>query len=519
MKLKLSNKKKIKKSNFLIAVLLVSGIFAAFHRPIIQQSADAYSEIRRFLDVFNAVRDYYIENVKSKSLVDGAIVGLLKKLDSHSIYIPSDQVDFVNDKFEGSYFGVGVEFVIQNNYPVIISPMPDSPAERIRLRPGDILLKIDNISTFGLTDSEIIALLKGEVGSLVRITIQRPNFKEQLIYNVIRNRISIRSIRCSFMIDEEIGYLNLGRFARTTSDEVLKALQNLEMQGMKKLIFDLRNNSGGFLDQAVAVADFFLPGGRTIVYTKGRIPSSNEKYYSTSNLPLREYPIVIIINKGTASSAEVFASALQDWDRAAIVGETSFGKGFIQNQISLKDGSEVRISIAQYFTPYGRPIQRPINNENQIEKVYSTYSGRKVYGGKGIQPDIKKILPPLSTTAVKLESKMLYYEFASQLAPQIKEKYRSINSYKNSFMVNNSILQRFSTFLKRKNIKYDNREFKNDRSYIQQEIKSEIAGQIWEKDSYYRIHLNNDPQFQSSVSAFPLAERLVLLSLGEIRQN
>ena len=202
---------------------------------------------------------------------------------------------------------------------------------------------------------------------------------------------------------------------------------------MKKLIFDLRNNSGGYLDQAVAIADFFLPGGRTIVYTEGRIPSANEKYYSTSVLPVKQYPLVILINRGTASSAEIFTASLQDWDRAVIVGESSFGKGLVQNQVSLNDGSAVRISVAQYFSPFGRPIQRTKYEMNLASKhkpddvdkrIYSTYSGRKVYGGCGIQPDVEEKLSPISSTTMRLEAKMLFFEFASQLAPNIKKVYK-----------------------------------------------------------------------------------------------
>ena len=528
----------MRKLRKITGLILLFGLFVfpvAFRHPIIQTGTSAYSEIRRFLDVFNAVRDNYVEDMNAKLLIDGAINGLLNKLDPHSVYISADQIEQINAEYEGSYTGIGVEFAIQDKYPVVIAPMPDTPAERLRLRPGDIILKLDDVFTFGLKENEVRGFLHGELGSLLRMTIQRADFKDPLIFNVIRDRVQIHSIRCAFMVSEDVGYINLGRFSKSTRDEISAVLQKLATKGMKKLIFDLRNNSGGFLDQAVAVTDFFLPGGRKIVYTRGRTQGSNKEFYSTSDLSCKKYPLVVLINRGTASAAEIMVAALQDWDRAVIVGETSFGKGLVQNQITLRDGSVVRVTIARYYSPLGRSIQRPFDDDfsnyyrtefegppimaqkNHNRTVYSTYSGRKVYGNGGIQPDLESKPAKITATTARLEAKMLFFEFVAQVADDVKRKFGDFNSFLKSYSVDNTTLSLFWTFLQEKNFKLNSSEFNKDQSYIQQEIKSQIARQIWGNDKCFRTRLETDQQFRTAISAFPYAERLSVLSLGTFK--
>ncbi len=526
MKSKLHSKRKLRQKYYLLPFVVLTGIFASFRQPIIQTGANVYSDIRRFIEVVNVVRDYYVDDVDTRSLVDGAIYGLLGKLDPHSVYIPADKVAQIDEKIAGSYAGIGVDFMIQNKYPVLIAPFPDSPAQRLRLHSGDIIQKIGSVSTYGLSEGEVKSLLRGEIGSMIRLTVKRPDFAETLIFNVVRDRIPLQSVQCSFMIDREIGYIKLGRFARTTFGEVRDALSKLEKKGLKKLVFDLRDNSGGYLDQAVAVTDLFLPGGRKIVYTKGRIPTANEEFYSTSTTQLKKYPLVVLINGGTASAAEVMAAALQDWDRAVIVGKRSFGKGLVQNQVTLQDGAELRVTIARYYSPSGRLIQRAfgsnfkdyfenksgerLNRENTGKKVFTTFSGRKVYGGGGIKPDVEQNSYKISAATAKLEARMLFFEFASSHAKEIKQRYPDFGSFLHYYKISNDVLRRFWNFLRQKNIYYTDRQI----PYIQQEIKSEIARQIWGNDHYFRVRLETDSQFHAAVASFPLADRFAVLSLG-----
>ncbi len=530
MKCKLLNSKSWRSGIYSVALLLLVVTSVAFYRPIIQAGTDTYAEIRRFIVAINSVRELYVDEVDPEVLVDGAIVGMLSKLDPHCVYIPPEQLKQISTEFEGYYSGIGIEFVIQDHYPTVVAPIPDTPAERLHLRPGDVIVKIDDVSTYGMKESEVMEKFRGEEGSLVRLTIKRLDFDELLTYNVILDRVPIRSVLCSFMIDQEIGYLRLGRFAKTTQTEVTKAILNLEAQHMKKLVFDLRSNSGGYLDQAVAVADLFLPAGRKIVYTRGRSSSANEEFYATDSTPDRNYPVVVLINHGTASAAEVLSGALQDWDRAVIVGETSFGKGLVQNQIPLKNGSAIRVTIARYYTPSGRLIQRPfdqgfsdyfqqgLTGDGSVKaaeakkEVFTTFSGRKVYGGGGINPDIECKMPKLTATLAKLEAKMLFFDFATHFASEVAGAYPQFPVFLKSYQVDNAVLQQLITFLQDKKFTINTREFASDRAAIQQEIKAEFARKIWGNDQFYRTRLDTDPQFQAAVAAFPLAEKLAVLS-------
>lgn len=506
--------------------------FLAFRPSWVQQTArSVYAEISRFVTAFNSVREFYVDPVSPKHLVDGAIEGMLSRLDPHSVFIPADQARRLHEQIEGEFIGLGIEFVIQDHYPTVIAPVPGSPAARLGLQPGDIIFKIDDLLTYGLPRSRLNAKLRGPFGSTVRLTVRRPGFNDLLVFKVQRERVKIKSVQTYFMVNREVGYLRIGHFGRRTRDEFRAALQDLESRGMKKLVLDLRDNAGGYLEQAVAIVDFFLPAGKKIVYTRGRNPTANQEFYSTDLPVLRDYPLVVLINHGTASAAEVVAGALQDWDRAVIVGETSFGKGLVQNEIPLRDGSAIRVTIARYYTPAGRLIQRPYgqNVREYFEKgfrgtartrrdtgaVFTTFAGRKVYGGGGIHPDILEKSIPLGPGITRFKTKFYFFEFANQLLPEIKRRFRNFQQFLEYYEVDFRVLQRFKTFLQVKGAQWRQADFIRERKLVENEIKAEIARQIWGEDAYARTRLEEDPQFFAALSAFPLAEKLLLLSLGK----
>jgi len=510
--------------------LLPLGLLAFRPSWVQRTTTSVYAEISRFVVALNSVREFYVDDVSPKVLVDGAIEGMLNRLDPHSVFIPAEQARKLHEQIEGEFVGLGIEFVIQDNYPIVIAPIPGSPAARLGLQPGDIIFKIDDLLTYGLPRSRLNAKLRGPYGSTVRLTVRRPGYSDLLVFNVQRERVKIQSIRAHFMVNGEVGYIRIGHFGRHTRDEFRAALLDLESRGLKKLVLDLRDNAGGYLEQAVAVVDFFLPGGKKIVYTRGRNPSANQEFFSTDLPILRDYPLVALINHGTASAAEVVAGALQDWDRAVIVGETSFGKGLVQNEISLKDGSAIRVTIARYYTPAGRLIQRPYgeNVHQYFEEgfrgsshsrpdtgaVYTTFAGRKVYGGGGIHPDIVEKSVPLGPGITRFKTKYYFFEFANQLLPEIKKRFTSYQQFLEYYEVDFRVLQRFKTFLQVKGAQWLQADFIRERKLIENEIKAEIARQIWGEDAYVRTRLEEDPQFFAALSAFPLAEKLLLLSLG-----
>jgi len=512
-----------------IAIGLFCLLLIRFGRGVFATGDSAYEQIRRFITVLNAVREYYVEKVSPRKLVDGAIIGMLEQLDPHSIYLSPKQVQQFKEEFEGDFSGIGIEFIIRDNYPVVVTPIPNTPAERLGIRPGDKILKINGMSCFGLKENELRYQLRGEIGTIVRLTIQRTGMAEPLEFIISRDRIPVHSVQTYFMLNHKIGYLHLSRFSKTTDEEVEHALCDLENQGMKKLIFDLRFNSGGYLEQAVKVADKFLSGGKKIVYTRGRVATINEEYYSTSYHTHPNYPLVILINHGTASAAEVVAGAIQDWDRGVIVGETSFGKGLVQNQIPLNDGSAIRITVGRYYTPSGRLIQRPFDHnvtkyytttvENtkvagHQRRVFSTFSGRKVYGGGGITPDVKIQSPKITTTTAKLIANRSFFEFANQYAPSIKKKYSSFKDFVQFSKLDNILLQQFLLFLENKHYSFNYKEIIADKAYILAEIKSEVARQLWGSNAYFKIRVLNDLQVKKALTAFPLAEKLAALESG-----
>ncbi len=518
-----------KKKRLLLAVLLLLFLGSQFGGQILISATNTFDQIRRFIMAYNAIREFYVDNVSPQQLVNGGIKGMLEELDPHSVFVPPDQVKELSEEYEGKYKGVGIEYVIQDKLPVVISPIPSSPAAEAGIRPGDTILKINGFSTYGLSDMEFRSKLRGPIGSQVLLTVKREALATPLIFSLRRTQIPVVSVQAHFMLDASTGYIYLSRFSKTTSDEMEEALHDLELSGMKRLILDLRFNPGGYLDQAVKVADKFLQGGRRIVYTRGRIQSANEDYYSTDAATHPNFPLVVLINHGTASAAEIVAGALQDWDRAVITGETSFGKGLVQNQIPLKDGSAIRITIARYYTPSGRLIQKPyaknlveyyaengdsVKNPYAKRKVFTTFSGRKVYGGGGIHPDLVAKTPPITSTTSTLLARRAFFEFATHEAAHMKERFISFETFQALFDVDAYELQKFLTFLEDKGISVNKREFLRDRKFIQQRIKAEIARNLWSTEAYYRIIVSGDPQVHEALSAFPLAERLAALETG-----
>ena len=362
----------LKKSTlFIIFVVLTSiTLVVTISQGYLFSADNTYKQIARFMDVLKIVRSYYVEEVDTEKLITGAIQGMLEQLDPHSVYIEPKKLKEITEQFQGSYQGIGIEFIIQNKVLTVVAPIAGSPSEALGIRPGDQIIKIEGKSAYGITETEVQKKLKGPKGTKVTVTIRRPGMDEPFDLTITRDKIPIYSVMAHFMITDKIGYIYVGRFAQTTVDEFDKAYRDLEMQGMRALLMDLRGNTGGYLEQAFKLADRFIDGRKKIVFTKGRIPESNTEFYATDRATKRKIPLIILIDKGSASASEIVAGAIQDWDRGLIVGETSFGKGLVQTQISLRDGSALRITTARYYTPSGRLIQR--SYENGLYEYYAS---------------------------------------------------------------------------------------------------------------------------------------------------
>lgn len=483
------------------------------------------SQLQRFNEVFYYVNKYYVESPDREKLVTGAIEGMLSELDPHSVYIPKDRLKKINEQFHGSYQGIGIEFIVLNKILTVVSPIPGGPSEAVGLLPGDQIIRIEGESAYGITEDEVQQKLRGPKGSKVKVTIKRPGQTGTFDVVITRAEIPIKSVTAHFMLDDgKTGYIYLGRFARTTSEELEEAMENLEAQGMQELILDLRMNSGGYLQQAVEVVDKFIPGGYKIVYTRGRLRSSDDDFYSTTKNTHKLYPLVVMIDHGSASASEIVAGAIQDLDRGLIAGETSFGKGLVQNQIPLRDGSALRLTVARYYTPSGRLIQRPYDKgimdyyaaarddstrrTADSTKVYSTIAGRKVYGGGGITPDTTLKAEKITRFTSNLIGKRTFFEFGSKYASNHRSLSNDFNKFKNEFAITDDMISEFKNILEKHDIKFNQEAFDKDADYIKLLMKAEIARHLWNSDHYYIIRISADSQVETALSLMSKAKEI-----------
>jgi carboxyl-terminal processing protease len=516
------------------ALAAVSGV-AMITRTAAQQtrSSNLFQELQRFNEVFNAVSKYYVEDVDNQKLINGAISGMLETLDPHSVYIPKEQLADVTEKFEGHFYGIGIEFNIFNKIPTVVSPIPGSPADRLGLRPADQIVAIEGKSTFGFNEEEVRKRLRGPEGTQVRVTIRRSGVDEPFEVTITREKISITSLESSFMLDSQTGYVLISRFAKTTGEELESALVKLEKQGMKQLILDLRGNAGGFLEQAVAVADKFIDHGKKIVYTRGRIAQANDDFYATEPDKHPRFPLIILLNHGSASASEIVAGAVQDWDRGLVVGETSFGKGLVQSQIGLRDGAAVRITTARYYTPSGRLIQRPYRktlsdyyeegwddydpnaeiDSTKNRPTYKTSAGRLVFGGGGITPDINIKWSRPTQFTVNLIVKRSFFEYASDFASRNRQLAADFNAFRQNWQPSEVVLAEFRRKIDALKIKFDQESWNKDLDFIKLRLKSEIALTLWDRQKWYEVEASNNKQIQEVLRLFPQAQKIA--AMGE----
>ena len=476
--------------------------------------------------IISYVDHFYFDIVDMDKIMDGAFHGLMEELDPHSTYIPAKQQENIDELFRGKFQGIGIEFDVLHGYITVISPVPDSPSDYVGLQSGDRIIAINGDDAYKITKDEVIKKLRGRKGTSVDVTIQRIGLDEPFDVTIIRDDIPIYSVGAATMIDNETGYILLRRFSATTIDEVNKAIDKLDSQNFKKLVFDLRGNSGGFLEQAAAVANLFISTRDTLVYTKGKISDANQAFISEPHKGRNDFSLIILINRGSASASEIVSGAVQDLDRGLIVGETSFGKGLVQRQLPLEGGSAIRITMARYYTPSGRLIQRPyeegddltyykelyakdretiLDSLKQLRPKYKTRQGRTVYGGGGITPDI---YIPYKSILTKETQKLLrnphrpIFNFSSSYATQNDLGFKDFKNYKQNWQVNQSVYSQFLDYLDSDSISFNPDSLLKDQPFIYNRIKSEIAGTIWGKDESTSIRLSLDNQVSEALKYF-----------------
>ncbi len=474
-------------------------------------------QVKKYAEVLSLVSQYYVDTVDSQKLTEVAISSLLQELDPHSVYINPDQLKRINEDFQGSFEGIGVEFDIINDTLTVISPISGGPSDKLGILAGDKIVKIDGVSAIKISREDVPKKLRGKKGTKVTVTIIRPGLSEPLEFEIIRDKIPLYSVDASFIYENDIGYIKVSRFSATTYNEFSEALNKLKSQGMRKLILDLRGNPGGYLEQAFKMASEFIPAGKKIVYTKGRLAMFNEVYNSSGGR-FTDIPLVVLVNSGSASASEIVAGAIQDWDRGLIVGETTFGKGLVQRQFDIFDGSAVRITTSKYYTPSGRLIQKPYehgkykteeeekNITDTVRPQFKTANGRIVYGGGGISPDYPIKLDTLSEYTVSLRRLNIIYEYTENymktMRKNIESSYKDYNSFRKDFIVSEDMLKDLIAFAESRNIKFNKEQFERDKKFIITSIKFQIARDIWGNEGAYAVFVSDDEQFLLALELF-----------------
>lgn len=515
----------------LLSIAMVIGMFFGYRmRDNMPGKSFFFAEKRRPVqEIMDLIKNRYVDDVKIDSLADTAIQAMLGKLDPHSVFIPAEELQQVNEDLAGKFFGIGIEFNIFDDTLNVINVLKDGPGFKAGLLTGDKFLKVDDSLVAGKKTSAdtFRKLLRGNRGTKVNIIYLRGLQSKQV--TITRDAIPLSSVDASYMINEETGYMRLNKFSSQTYREFMESLEALKKAGLQKLILDLRGNGGGILDEAVEIADEFLGGDKLITYTEGKHIEKKE-YRCRRTGQFEKGALIVLADEGTASASEVLIGALQDWDRATIVGRRSFGKGLVQEQFDLSDKSALRLTIARYYTPIGRSIQRPytngskfyydeINNRyhdgetqsadsvrNDTSKVYRTKAGKKVYGGGGITPDY---FIALDTSGFSINSANLYskgtignfaYNFYLQNIAVLKN-FKTPADYINGFSFTEDNWKQFEVSAAKDSITCSSISAKEKAELINR-IRSSIARQLWRNEGYYETLNTNDDAVKKALELF-----------------
>lgn len=476
------------------------------------------------------IERFYVDSVKEKKLVEDAIVGMLKELDPHSMYIPKEELKEMNEPLEGNFEGIGIQFQIIQDTITVISPISGGPSEKLGIESGDKIVLVEGKEVAGvkIKNEDVTKLLRGKKGTKVLVGIKKASSKKIVDYTIVRDKIPIYSVDAVYMVDKEVGYIKVNRFAQNTMDELSAGLKKLKEAGAKHLILDLQDNGGGFLHIAIKMADEFLSDNKLIVYTKG-LASTEERNQASNKGEFEKGKLVVLVNEGSASASEIVSGAMQDWDRAVIVGRRTFGKGLVQRPFNLPDGSAVRLTTARYYTPVGRCIQRPYDGskEDYYKDLYNRYkngeltnrdsikfpdslkfvtpSGRTVYGGGGIMPDI---FIPIDTTKsstllIDLNRKGIVNQFVVQLVDrerkQLIEQYSTFEKYKTDFKMDKSFMDKFFEFSNKEGVKIDNENYTKSKEIIDVQLKAVLARNLYTNDAFFEIFNKLNPVYNKAV--------------------
>jgi carboxyl-terminal processing protease len=513
-----------------LCIILFSVLFILFVPAGVQGQVFS-DDALKFSQIINWIDKYYVDTINKSELVEKAIIEMLQNLDPHSTYMTREEVKAMSEPLQGNFEGIGISFNILNDTIFVINPIPNGPSEKVGIRSGDRIVKIEGLSVagVGIKTSDVFSKLRGKKGTQVSVSISRRSVSELLDFTITRDKIPIYSLDASYMINDKIGYIKLNRFSHTTMNEFETALSELKGEGMQDLVLDLAGNGGGYMDVAIKLADQFLNDRKIIVYTEGH-SHPKRKFYSSSRGDFLDGRIVIIIDQGSASASEIVAGAVQDWDRGVIVGRRSFGKGLVQNPMLLLDSSMVRLTIARYFTPTGRLIQKPyedgfeeyskdlINRYNMGELLHSDsivfpeslkyqtlVSQRPVYGGGGIMPD--NFVPLDTTYNSRYYSRLLgrgiinffTLSYVDDHREELQAKYPTFQSFLDGFTINSEILEDLIAYASDQDLDYNKEDYDVSREHIRLVLKAYIARDLWNSSEFYEVFNTSNPSVLKAI--------------------
>ncbi|MDE6872001.1 MAG: S41 family peptidase [Bacteroidales bacterium] len=506
-----------------IGVLLASLVFSIKGKGKLDGD---YSRWRKLNLILQEIEKNYVDTIDIKGMTDAAVEAALEKLDPHSIYLPPVQLEASETELAGNFEGIGIQFNVPNDTAIVLSVIPGGPSERAGLKAGDRIIKVDdrNIAGVKTPQDSMVRLMKGPSGSKVAVTVLRQS--SIIPFEITRDKIPVNSLDAAFMVNDTTGYIRLTKFSRTTYQEFVKAYKKLQEEGMTRLLFDLRDNSGGYLDQALLLCNEFLGKGDLIVYMEG-LHRKREEFKADGRGALKDVELSVLINESSASSSEIFAGAIQDNDRGVIVGRRSFGKGLVQEPVNFTDGSGIRLTVARFYTPSGRCIQKPyspdyaydiyerymhgemteadsIRIDRSVE--YYTVDGRKVYGGGGIVPDIFVPVDTTKATRFFIDSnkKAIQMRFASWMFDKYGYRLSQIDDFQRleSYFAELDLASRFLAFAKSEGVVPKEGEWEESAPYMMPQIKA-LVGRYSKlgEEAFYRFYLDIDETIKIALAS------------------
>ena len=534
-----------------IALVLVGAVLGVTLNSYVSDG-DAFQQLKKLERAFVIINRQYVDPVEAKQVAEEGIAGMLNELDPHSSYISAEDVRDVRDSYKGSFGGIGIRFDMTNDTARVVTPLTDGPSERVGMMSGDRIVEIEDSTAIGLSSQGVQKRLKGPIGTKVDVTVYRPSLDKRFQFTITRDEIPLYSINSAYMVDDQTGYIKIERFAMTTYDEFMEKLKELRGQGMDRLVLDLRNNPGGVMQSAVRIADEMLGRGMTIVETRGRVENANRTYRAASGDDFESQPVIVLVNRASASASEILAGALQDHDRALLVGERTFGKALVQNQFELNDGSLMQMTIGRYYTPVGRLIQTPYSDgdkQDYYEQKFASYDkalfnpseyresipdslayqtdhGRTVFGGGGIlpdyvvKPDTASLERVVAQTGLTFGYVMNWFQSnEASLRDQWNER---PDAFVEQYTVSDQMIDEFWTYAEEQGLEFTSvadsvdrkegvfpsREADEAREFVQAHLKGNVARQLYGARAMYPIFNSVNPTFQEAVKLWDRADQL-----------